>query len=180
MEQRRSTGLCRTLEKTSRALGPAKPCVQCGKRCAECLGNSHVPGVIRCQVSAQLPNAVSEGAVWEKLDAQRKKVGMGKSCRVRGNLTGKNCPAQDIRHLDGHEMRGRERSVASNSSARVPSLPLSMRAATTSDASTTSISGVRRRGRQGFLPLGVQFQYAASARQSWQGPSQRQDGSPSR
>ena len=108
MEQWRSIGLCWDFEKASRALSPAKAHIQRGKPCAERLGNGHVPGIVRGQVSTQLPNAGGEGAVWKQLDAQREEIGMGERRRIRGNLAGKDRPAQDVRRLDWHEMRSRK------------------------------------------------------------------------
>ena len=35
---------------------------------------------------------------------------MGKGRGIRGNLAGKDCPAQDVRRLDRHEMRSRKRT----------------------------------------------------------------------
>ena len=123
---------------------PSEAKVECGQGRVERFGDSDVPGVVGGDGGAERSHARGQRLVVEPFDPQVEQVAVRERGHVVGDLAGVNGRRRMLATSAGIRWGAASGSLPSRPSARIPSGPLSTRAATTIEASTTTVMGCGR------------------------------------
>ena len=99
----------RQQEPTARPRRVRQAAVQCRELRIEQLSDRDVPSAIARHVLPELPYPPSAGLVGKELHAQVQQVGVRERGHVSRDVAGQGRPPQDVRDLDRHQVRSRQR-----------------------------------------------------------------------